>query len=71
MGDVIARELDILGSHGMAAHDYAEMLAAIAEGRLSPALALGRTVGFDELGEALAGMSDPSRSPGMTVATWD
>ena len=34
---VIARELEILGSHGMAAHDYPEMLALVAAGRLARA----------------------------------
>ncbi|GAA1976864.1 zinc-dependent alcohol dehydrogenase family protein [Microbacterium pumilum] len=71
MGDVVANELDILGSHGMAAHEYPAMLAQIAEGRLSPALTLGRRIGFDELGGALAGMSGPAPSAGMTVAVWD
>ncbi|GAA1955644.1 alcohol dehydrogenase catalytic domain-containing protein [Microbacterium deminutum] len=71
MGDVIARELDILGSHGMAAHEYPAMLEAIASGRLSPALILGRTIGFDELGAALVEMSDPARGAGMTVAVWE
>ncbi|WP_342371633.1 alcohol dehydrogenase catalytic domain-containing protein [Propioniciclava soli] len=34
MGPVIARELDVLGSHGMAASAYAELLAWVADGRL-------------------------------------
>ncbi len=71
MGDVIARELDILGSHGMAAHEYPAMLAAIADGRLAPGLTIGRTISFDELGTALADMSDPARGAGMTVAVWE
>jgi threonine dehydrogenase-like Zn-dependent dehydrogenase len=71
MGDVIAHELDILGSHGMAPHEYPAMLTAIADGRLSPALTLGRTIRFEELGQALADMSNPARSSGMTVAVWD
>ena len=33
---VIARELEMLGSHGMAAHDYPAMLGLIAAGRLRP-----------------------------------
>lgn len=71
MGDVIANELDILGSHGMAAHEYPAMLDAIASGCLSPALTLGRTIGFDDLGHALDEMSDPARAAGMTVAVWE
>ena len=36
MAAVIARELEIVGSHGMAAHAYPPMLAEIARGRLAP-----------------------------------
>jgi D-arabinose 1-dehydrogenase-like Zn-dependent alcohol dehydrogenase len=71
MERITTQELDILGSHGMAAHEYPAMLAAIADGRLSPALTLGRIIGFEELGEALSEMSAPASSAGMTVAVWD
>jgi alcohol dehydrogenase len=36
MSTVIAAELEIVGSHGMAAHDYPTMLAEITAGTLSP-----------------------------------
>ncbi|WP_245674300.1 alcohol dehydrogenase catalytic domain-containing protein [Actinoplanes rectilineatus] len=36
MDRVIGWELDVLGSHGMAAADYPEMLALIGQGRLEP-----------------------------------
>lgn len=68
MGQVIAHELDLLGSHGMSARDYPSMLAEIADGRLDPALTRGRVIGFDELPAALAEMDDPRRAPGMLVA---
>ena len=45
------------GSHGMAAHDYAAMLASIAEGRLS----------LDEAPAALMAMDGPQPVAGMTV----
>ncbi|MGE5838954.1 MAG: zinc-dependent alcohol dehydrogenase family protein [Deltaproteobacteria bacterium] len=48
MGPVIGRELELLGSHGMQAHRYPEMLAMIASGRLRPELLLGRTVTLEE-----------------------
>ena len=70
MGAVIAHELDVLGSHGMAAHEYPAMLAAIAEGRLSPGDTLGRTIGIDDLPQALSAMTGPATSVGMTVAVW-
>lgn len=48
MDRVIGWELDLLGSHGMAATDYPDMLALIAAGRLRPDLLIERTVGLDE-----------------------
>ena len=64
---VVARELEILGSHGMAAHDYAAMLASIAEGRLDPRRLVGRTIGLDEAPAALMAMDAPQPVAGMTV----
>ncbi|MBX3094525.1 MAG: zinc-dependent alcohol dehydrogenase family protein [Cryobacterium sp.] len=63
---VIANELELLGSHGMAAHEYPAMLAAIARGELAPLDLVGRTIGLDEAPEALAEMAE-ARHPGMTV----
>lgn len=69
MGAVIGRELEVLGSHGMAAVDYPAMLADIASGRLDPARLLGRTIGFDDLPAALVAMDAPSvAAGGITVA---
>jgi alcohol dehydrogenase len=48
MERVVAYELDLLGSHGMAAADYPEMLGLVAEGRLDPARLVTRTIGLDE-----------------------
>ena len=63
---VIANELELVGSHGMAAHEYPEMLEAIASGRLDPRLLVGRTIALAEAGEALATMDAPSGA-GMTI----
>jgi len=66
MGRVLALELEILGSHGMAAHDYPEMLSDIASGGLKPqALVKGR-VPLDQAGMTLEAMSRPG-PPGITV----
>ncbi len=67
MDVVIARELEILGSHGMAAHDYAAMLADITSGRLDPARLVGRTISLDEAPAALMAMDQPQPVAGMTV----
>ena len=64
---VIARELEIYGSHGMAAADYPAMMAMVADGRLRPGQAIGRVIGLAEAGPALAAMSGPAAGPGMTV----
>jgi D-arabinose 1-dehydrogenase-like Zn-dependent alcohol dehydrogenase len=63
---VIARELELLGSHGMAAHAYPEMLALVQAGRLRPAQLVSSRIDLDEAPQALAAMSDASPS-GVTV----
>ena len=60
MARVIAYELDILGSHGMAAADYPQMLAMVASGALRPDLLVERTVDLNEAITALQAMSDPA-----------
>ena len=48
MDRVIAWELDVLGSHGMAAADYPGMLELITAGRLHPELLVERVVGLED-----------------------
>jgi alcohol dehydrogenase len=48
MARIIAWELDLLGSHGMAARDYPEMLVLVASGVLNPSLLVKREVGLAE-----------------------
>ena len=45
---VIARELALLGSHGMAAHAYPEMLGLVQAGRLRPERLVSARIGLDE-----------------------
>ena len=63
---VIARELELLGSHGMAAHAYPEMLGLVVTGRLQPARLVTSRIGLEQAPEALAAMTDSS-PVGMTV----
>ncbi len=66
---VVARELQVSGSHGMAAAGYPPMLAMIADGRLDPARLVGAVVPLAEAGTALAAMDEPvARRAGITVA---
>jgi D-arabinose 1-dehydrogenase-like Zn-dependent alcohol dehydrogenase len=64
---VVARELEILGSHGMAARDYPPMMAMVADGTLRLGLLTGRVIGLAEAGRALAAMDGPAEEAGMTV----
>jgi alcohol dehydrogenase len=67
MNHVMAWELELMGSHGMAAHAYPEMLARVADGRLQPDRLVGRTVPLDAVPAALAAMGAPAAGAGMTV----
>lgn len=66
MGRVIAWELDLLGSHGMAARDYPEMLALVASGVLNPSLLVKREVSLAEGALALAEL-DNQAIGGITI----
>ena len=68
MDRVVAHELELLGSHGMAAHRYSAMLDMIASGVLKPERLLGRSISLADSVEALTSM-DHSDSAGVTVIT--
>ena len=66
MGAVIGRELEILGSHGMQAHRYPEMMEMILNGSLRPADLVTRTIALSEIPAALPGIGE-AHEPGVTV----
>ena len=66
MARVIGWELDLLGSHGMAAADYPEMLALIERGLLRPQRLVERTIGLEEAA-ALLPVFDAATVAGMTM----
>jgi alcohol dehydrogenase len=66
MDRVIALELQVLGSHGMAAHAYPELLGLVAAGRLEPRLLVTCELALDDAGAALA---EVGRTPGIAVVT--
>jgi alcohol dehydrogenase len=68
---VVAKELAIHGTHGMAAHDYPGLLALVESGALRPELLVGEVIGLDDAGAALAAMSRPTTTPGITVVRLD
>ena len=65
---VIARELEIYGSHGMAARDYSDMMRLVADGTLRPGLLIGEVIALGDVGRALAAM-DGLAGPGMTMVS--
>jgi len=58
MDRVLANELEILGSHGMQAHRYAEMLEMITAGKLAPERLIGKTVCLEEAIAELTSMNN-------------
>lgn len=66
MGPVIGWELEIYGSHGMAAHAYPEMLDMIAAGKLQPARLIGERITLEDAPAALMDM-DSFPGTGITV----
>jgi alcohol dehydrogenase len=66
MARVIAFELEIVGSHGMAAHAYPAMLDQVVSGLLRPDLLVTRRISLDDAGAALAAM-DTANPAGATV----
>lgn len=63
---VVANELEILGSHGMQAHEYPNMLTMIKSGVLQPQKLIGTTISLHDALTALPEM-DKFKSTGVTV----
>ncbi|MGF9754605.1 alcohol dehydrogenase catalytic domain-containing protein [Microvirga sp. 0TCS3.31] len=66
MDRVIGWELDLLGSHGMAAVDYPAMLELVEQGVLRPDQLVQRTVGLDEAATLLPTF-DETTAAGITL----
>ena len=71
LGEVIAKELTVLGSHGMAAADYPDLLAMVRDGRLRPQDLVSRRISLDEAPAALAAMSGGATAAGVTLIELD
>ncbi len=56
MGAVISKELEILGSHGLQAHEYPRLFDMMAAGVIQPGRLVSRTISLEEAPAALAGM---------------
>jgi alcohol dehydrogenase len=68
MARVIGQELEILGSHGMAAHDYPPMMDMVRAGTLRPDLLVTSTIALDAAPAALAATG---KAPGAGVTIID
>ena len=66
MERVIGWELEILGSHGMQAFKYKDMLDLITSGKLEPQRLIGKTIALEEAPAELEAMTDFG-SVGITV----
>ncbi|OKH68445.1 alcohol dehydrogenase [Mycobacterium sp. SWH-M1] len=66
MDRVIAWEISVLGSHGMAAADYPPMMAMIERGDLRPQDLIERTIGLGEAAAALPTV-DTASPVGVTI----
>ena len=64
VGRLLRLELQLLGSHGMPASDYPEMLARVADGTLDPGRLLRDRIGLAEAGPRLAALGLPGAGAG-------
>jgi alcohol dehydrogenase len=66
MGPVIAKELEILGSHGMQAHAYPPLLDMITSGKLDLTSMIGKRIALEGAITALPAMGD-FQGTGITI----
>jgi alcohol dehydrogenase len=65
LAELISRELEIAGVHGMPVSGYPALLRLVASGAVDPARLIGRRIALEEAGAALAAMDRPAE--GITV----
>ena len=70
MSEIIAGELEIVGSHGMQAHQYPAMLEMIASGKIQPEKLLGKMVTLEEGIREMMDMNS-FKSTGVTIIAFD
>ncbi|MEU8638266.1 alcohol dehydrogenase catalytic domain-containing protein [Amycolatopsis sp. NPDC048633] len=71
MHRVIGGELELVGIHGLQAHEYPELLRVVETAGIDLAALIGRRIGLDDVPAALAAMNDPvPAQAGVTVVTF-
>ncbi len=63
LAQIVSRELDVVGVHGMAVRHYPALLRLVASGAVDPGRLIRRRIGLADASEALAAM----RGEGITV----
>ena len=66
-GRVIAQELHLIGSHGMGAAAYPELLRRIGRGDLQPEKLIAASISLGDLPSTLQGMGSFRAAPGVTM----
>ncbi len=66
MDKIIANELEVVGSHGMQAFRYADMLGMIQAGKLQPQKLIGKTISLEQSLDQLTNMDNFSGT-GITI----
>jgi alcohol dehydrogenase len=71
MHRVIGGELELVGIHGLQAHEYPELLRVVETAGIDLTALIGRRIGLDDVPAALAAMNDPvPAQAGVTVVTF-
>jgi alcohol dehydrogenase len=70
MHEVIAKELQLIGSHGMQAHQYPTMMNWISTGRMHPEKLLGKIITLEESCRELTDLNS-FKNTGVTVIRID
>jgi alcohol dehydrogenase len=63
---VVMRELQLLGSHGLPAHAYSDLLSLVAAGRMHPERLITGIIELDQAGDVLAALGE-SPPTGITM----
>lgn len=67
LGAIIAKELKVIGSHGMGAAAYPELLDQIANGTLSPEKLIVNSISLSEVPDCLQKLGEFQTDPGLTI----
>lgn len=67
LGDVIARELQLFGSHGMPAAAYSGLLDLVLSDALRPDRLIARRIGLAEVPDALVALASNAPAAGVTM----